>query len=147
MQLKQRQSDASPLLCMRACVVSFGARGMIYRLLAIGSCLPVSKQVQLKRMFLLCQLREDEGGQKVLDLDWIELHCYKTSGGSRGRSQGATDPPFQSIASYVALVQLLASYLSVFVAIVVWFNDCTCCFDVSTARRVFQVNLWPRLVS
>ncbi len=37
------------------------------------------------------------------------------SGGSRGRSQGATDPPF----SYVALVQLLASYLSVFVAIVV----------------------------
>ncbi len=25
--------------------------------------------------------------------------------------------------------------------VVVWFNDCTCCFDVSTVKRVFQVNL------
>ncbi len=32
-----------------------------------------------------------------------------------------------------------ASYLSVFVAIVIWFNDCTCCFDVSTAKRVFRL--------
>ncbi len=38
----------------------------------------------------------------------------KCSGGSRERSQGAMDPPFQSI----ALVQLLTSYISVFVAIV-----------------------------
>ncbi len=32
-----------------------------------------------------------------------------------------------------------ASYLSVFVAIVIWFNDCTCCFDVSTTKGVFRL--------
>ncbi len=38
------------------------------------------------------------------------------SGGSRGRSQGATDPPFQS--SYCGFTTATtASYLSVFVAI------------------------------
>ncbi len=57
----------------------------------------------------------------------------------QGEIPGCHGSPL-SVYSYVALVQLLASYLSVFVAIVVWFNDCTCCFDVSTVKRVFQVN-------
>ncbi len=48
-------------------------------------------------------------------IQWTQCNHYTVADPCRGRSQGATDPPFQS----VALVQLLASYLSVFVAIVV----------------------------
>ncbi len=69
------------------------------------------------------------------------VHSVRPPGASQWRIHAGGDPrvpripPFPfSLYSYVALVQLLASYLSVFVAIVVRFNDCTCCFDVSTAK-------------
>ena len=62
-----------------------------------------TREIQAQKLWVFFHEERNKPGG-ILAAEWTKM-LLNFSGGSRGRSQGATDPPFQSI----ALVQLLAS--------------------------------------